>query len=221
MKAKFVLLVAAAARTVLGGVAILAAPALFRDHFVILVLLRPTKEVLLAGGFLFRQGDVDLAEILAAAVPLSIFGVWLFYFLGRSWADEIQSEKGLPGWAGKLLPPDRIKAMCRVLQRKGSWVVVLGRLAAFPSTLLGAAAGTSDMKTRRFLVADGIGGLLAIAEVMVAGYALGGAYERAGPWLTGVGVVVLLGLLVAVGRWLKRESARDEERRSPAAVLPS
>jgi hypothetical protein len=39
---------------------------------------------------------------------------------------------------------------------------------------------------------------------VVAGYALGAAYKRAGPWLTAVGVVVLLGLLVGVGRWLKR-----------------
>ena len=43
----------------LGIVAILLAPALFDDHFVVLVLLRPTKEVLLAGGFFLRQDDVE------------------------------------------------------------------------------------------------------------------------------------------------------------------
>jgi membrane protein DedA with SNARE-associated domain len=61
------------------------------------------------------------------------------------------------------------------------------------------------MEARSFLVADAVGGVLSITEVMVAGYVLGAAYKRAGPWLTVVGVVVLLGLLVGVGRWLRQE----------------
>ena len=196
------------------------APVLFEDHFVFLVLLRPTKEVFLAAGFLIREGDVNVVHVVLAAIPLSICGVWVFYLLGRSWAPEIQSGKGLPSWAAKVLPPDRIKRLCGVVERKGGRVVVLGRLAAFPSALLGAAAGTSGVEARRFLLADGVGGLLAMAEVLVAGFVLGKAYEKAGPWLTVVGVVVLLGLLVALGRWLKRENARDGERRPTADASP-
>ena len=218
---RVVLLVLAAARTVLGVVAILLAPALFDDHFVILVLLRPTKEVFLAAGFLIREGDVNVVEVVLAAIPLSIWGVWLFYFLGRAWAEEIQSGTGMPRWAAKVLPPDRIQRLCGVVERKGGRVVVLGRLAAFPSTLLGAAAGTSGLEARRFLVADGVGGFLAMAEVLTAGFLLGKAYEKAGPWLTAAGAAVLVGLVVALGRWLKRESARDEGRRSTADAPPS
>jgi membrane protein DedA with SNARE-associated domain len=220
---RVVLLALAAARTVLGVVAVLLAPALFEDHFVVLVLLRPTKEVFLAAGFLIREGDVNLAAVVLAAIPLSIWGVWLFYFLGRVWAEEIQSGKGLPGWATKVLPPERIQKLCGVVERKGGRVVVLGRLAAFPSTLLGAAAGTSGVEARRFLLADGVGGLLAMTEVLVAGFVLGKAYDKAGPWLTGVGAVVLVALLVAMGRWLKRESGRDadEGRRSTTDAPPS
>ncbi len=198
----------AAARTVLAIVAIPLAPVLFADHFVVLVLLRPTKEVLLASGFLMREGDVNLGEVAAAAVPLAIFGVWLFYFLGRAYAEEIQAGEGLPRWAEKLLPPERIQKLCGVVERKGRRVVLLGRLAAFPSTLLGAAAGVSGMEARSFLFADTVGGVLSVTEVMVAGYVLGAAYKRAGPWLTVLGVVVLLGLLVGVGRWLRQEGDR-------------
>ena len=77
------------------------------------------------------------------------------------------------------------------------------------------------MESRKFLPADGAGALLAMTEVLVAGYALGGAYERAGPWLTAVGAGILMGLLFALGRWLKREGARDGARRSTAASFPS
>jgi membrane protein DedA with SNARE-associated domain len=200
--------VLAGVRTILGIVAIPLAPALYEDHFVLLVLLRPTKEVLLAGGFLLRRHEVALPVLLAAAIPLAIFGVWHFYFLGRAYSKEIRSGKGLPNWASKILPPKRIKALSDILDKKGTRVVFLGRLAAFPSALMAAAAGASDMSRREFLVADGLGGLLSIAEVLIAGYAFGAAYKRAGPWLTGVGIAALAVLLVLMGRWLRRQEAK-------------
>lgn len=196
-------------RTILGIVAIPLAPFLYRDHFAVLVLLRPTKEVLLAGGFLVRQGDVNPVVVVVAATPLSIFGVWLFYGLGRAFSEELTSGEGLPSFVERLLPTKRIEQLCRVLQKKGRPVVFIGRLASFPSTLLGAAAGTSGMAARKFLPTDLAGGLLAIAEVMVAGYLLGEAYKEAGPWLAGVGAVLLIALLVGVGRAIKKQAAED------------
>lgn len=198
------LLALAAIRTVLGIVAIPLAPFLYRKHFLVLVLLRPTKEVLLAGGFLLRQGKVNLAVLLAACIPLAILGVWHFYLLGRGYAKEIQSGKAIPSFAGRLLPVKRIKKLCQVLDKRGTPIVVVGRLASFPSALLAAGAGASDMPARTFLPADLVGGLASIAEVVGAGYLLGEAYHDAGPWLTAVGVVALFGLLIGVGRAVTR-----------------
>src|SRR3954467_6897837 len=96
----------AAGRAVLGIVAIPFAPALYRDHFVLLVLLRPSKEVLLAAGFLIRDGRVQLLPVLLAAIPLAILGVWHFYVLGQAWAKEI-SDDNMPRLARRLLPPKR------------------------------------------------------------------------------------------------------------------
>lgn len=188
----------------LGVVALFLAPFLYRRHFVVLVLLRPTKEVLLAAGFFLRRESVNLPEVVAAAVPLAVVGVWLFFWLGRAYAAEIQSGQGLPAWSERILPPRRIQALCRVLERKGPRVVVLGRLAAFPSSLLAAAAGASKMSPRAFLPADALGAVLSVAEALLAGYVLGAAYRRAGPWLTAVGFVALVALLVLFGRWLRR-----------------
>ncbi len=198
-------LAAAAVRAVLGIVAIPLAPALYRDHFVVLVLLRPTKEVLLAGGFLVRTGHVSLGSVLAAAVPLALLGVWHFFVLGRAYSGEIERGDGLPRWARRVMPRDRIQRLCRVLDRKGRRVIVLGRLAAFPSVLLGAAAGASKMEPRSFLVADSVGCFLSIVEVLGAGYVLGAAYKDAGPWITAVGVVALVAVLGLVGWWVRRE----------------
>jgi membrane protein DedA with SNARE-associated domain len=196
-------MVLAGVRGLLALLAIPLAPVLYEDHFVLLVLLRPTKEVLLAGGFLVRQGEVNLLLLLLATVPLMVFGVWHFFFLGRAYKKEIAAGD-VPGLGGKVLPVKRITAVRKVLAKKGARLVLLGRLAVLPSTAVAAAAGASKMPTRTFLVADGVGGVLSTIEVVGAGLLLGSAYKEAGPWLTVLGVVVLLGMLWLAGRQLRK-----------------
>lgn len=185
-----------------GFLAVALAAGLYRDHFVTLALLRPTKEVLLAGGFFVRRGDVWILPLLAAAIPLNVIGVWASYLLGRSYAAELDDGVELPGVVGKVLPAHRIEMLRGVLERKGSKVVLLGRLAVFPSTVMAAAAGASGMSMREFAKADSAGLVLSIAEVVGLGYVLGEAHEEAGPWLTVVGAGVALVVLTIVGRKL-------------------
>lgn len=215
----------AAARAVLAVIAIPLAPFLYEEHFVLLVLLRPTKDVLLAGGFFLRSGDVSLPPMIAAAIPLMVFGVWLFFFLGRGFRDEIENCD-LPGIGGRLLPSERINRLHAGLEKAGGRLIFLGRLAAFPSTLVAAAAGSSDLPTKKFLRADGLGAAAALVEVVGAGFVLGEAYESAGPWLTVAGVAILAAAVVLLGRSLKKVGSEEEftskERTPPelAAVSP-
>lgn len=176
---------------------------LYREHFLALVLMRPTKEVLLFGGFLARQHKIHLLQILIAAVPLAILGVWHAFALGRLYSNEIREAK-LPGLAGRILPAERIETMTKALNKHGAKMIVIGRLAVFPSSLLGMAAGSSKMKARTFLPADGIGGLLSIAEAVGAGYLLGAAYKNGKPWLTGLGLAALVAFGIVIGRAIRR-----------------
>jgi membrane protein DedA with SNARE-associated domain len=198
------LLVLAGVRGVIGIVAIPLAPALYRDHFVLLVLLRPTKDVLLFGGFLLRDGQVGLLPVLLAAVPLAVFGVWHFFALGRAYARELDARGGLPKWARRVLPPERIASMRKLLDSNRRMAILVGRLSVFPSTMLASAAGAAKIKPSEFLPLDGLGAVLSIAEVLIVGYALGSAYQSGSRIITAVGVVVLAGALVVLGRWLRR-----------------
>lgn len=190
----------------MGIAAIPLAPLLYRDNFLILVLLRPTKEVLLAAGFLARAGNVRLPEIVIAAVPLMVLGVWHFYYLGRQFSTEINNNR-LPLIGSKILPSKRIRHLEKVLDRKGSRLVFLGRLAVFPSALLGAAAGSSDMPSKEYLPADGLGATASIVEVVGAGFLLGAAYKEAGIWITVGGIVALAAAAVVFGRYLRRNGS--------------
>lgn len=209
-KRRQILILLAALRGVLAVAAIPAAPLLYDGHYLWLVLMRPTKEVFLFGAFLARRTaePMLLLKVAVAGLPVMVAGVWLFYYLGRMYSKEIQNGD-LPGVAGKVLPPKKIKAYAKVLKRKGAKLVFLGRLAAFPSSAVAATAGSSGMKSRRFLPADGFGALASIVEVTAIGYVLGGFFDPEDPavsWtVTGVGVLAAFGLMFLLGRYLKRE----------------
>jgi membrane protein DedA with SNARE-associated domain len=205
------LLALAVVRILIGVAAVPLAPFLYEHHFLVLVLMRPTKEVLLAAGFLIRLGKVWWVPVVAAAFPLAIFGVWQFYFLGRQYASEIRSGK-MHWLIERVLRPKRVKTMQRLLKRKGMKLVVLGRLAVFPSSVVALAAGSGDIPSRTFLRADAIGGVLSIVEVMGAGFVLGEAYEQAGPWITAAGAAALIAVAFIVARGLRRDA--QAQRRS-------
>lgn len=205
-----VLLGLAALRGVLAIVAIPLAPILWDEHLAVLVLLRPTKEVFLFAGYEVLEGRVALLAVLAAAVPLLLLAVWGFYWLGRAYADDL-GRADLPGIAGRLLPRERINKLRDVVADRGWPLVFLGRLAMMPSTLVAAAAGSAGVPLRTFLLADGAGAAVSTGTMLLAGYALGEAYEDAGPWFTVVGAAALLGVLAILG---KRLSDGGRRRRS-------
>ncbi|HWC13829.1 MAG TPA: VTT domain-containing protein [Actinomycetota bacterium] len=200
---KAVFLWLAVVRVMIGLAAIPLAPFLYREHFVVLVLMRPTKEVLLAAGFLIRGGDVGLVEVVVAAIPLMILGVWQFFYLGRRYCDEI--DKGeVPGLGRRVLDPGKITKLQKVLDAKGSRLVFLGRLAAFSSATVAAAAGACNMRSRDFLPYDVAGAIASAGLSLGAGFLAGEAYESAGPWLTAVGLAALMGAAVLLGRYIGR-----------------
>lgn len=190
---------------------------LAREHIALLVLLRPTKEWLLVGGaFLRIQGGPPVWLLFAAFAPLMLVVVWFFFIAGRAYRTVLRDGTG-PRWLRRAIPPDKLELAQRMLVRRGPLIAVLGRIAAVPPTLLAAAAGVSDLSPRRYLAADLLGAVLAFGLVVSAGYGLGEAYERGGPWITGLGAGLFLLLIVLMSRWIRREAERSPLPAEPSA----
>ena len=102
----------AATRGVVAGAAVLLAPWLYREHAAVLVLMRPTKEVFLFGGFLAQRGDVGLPVLVLAALPILLGGVWIFFGLVGAWTGAIRHH--MPEFQMKLTWRDLgiIAAIC-------------------------------------------------------------------------------------------------------------
>ncbi|HVT77775.1 MAG TPA: VTT domain-containing protein [Acidimicrobiales bacterium] len=201
-RAKHALLVLAGVRTTLSLLAFPLAPFLFRKHFLLLVLMRPSQVVLLIGAILARQGDVNLWAMIAAALPLQLFVVWLYFALGQRWQHDIGSDTKLPFVVSRLLHPEQIRRLRTVVRKRGLRFVALARFALFPTGLLAATAGASDVERREFFAVDGAALAVAMAFVIGLGYVLGFSQHQAEVWIAVGGVAGLLTLSGALTFYL-------------------
>ena len=129
-----------------------------------LVLLRPSKEVLLLAGFLARAAATPRSPVVvAAALPLLLGGVWVFFALGRAYADCIDDDDRT-GLAGRLLPPDRIRSSPTRCAHEGRRSCSSAGWRRSRRRSSAAAAGGAEVPTRRFLVADTAGALLSMTR---------------------------------------------------------
>lgn len=182
------------------------------ERMVALTLVRPGKEVLLAAGGVYRtnaDGQPDLLLLFLAYLPLMVGGVWVFFALGRAWQAELARGQG-PAWLERVVPPEVLSQMQRLLEARGPMLAFLGRIAALPPTIMAAAAGTSRVDTRAYLAADFLGAITSFAVTVYAGWWLGEAYERGGIWLTVGGIALLVAIVAWATSWLRREPDTPE-----------
>ncbi|WP_052664428.1 DedA family protein [Nitriliruptor alkaliphilus] len=197
-------------RYVIPIAAIAAVPSLIANRQItLLVALRPGKEILLlAGGRLRLDGEPSMLLLFVAAFPLYVAAVWAFFVLGRAYQVALRTGEG-PEWLHRALPPERLEVAQRALARRGPVIAFVGRVGGLPPTILAAAAGVSDVRARGYLLADGVGAVIAFTMTVGIGYALGEAYERAGVWFTVSAVVLVFALATWFQRWVQRELDRE------------
>jgi membrane protein DedA with SNARE-associated domain len=179
---------------VLGAAAFPLAPFLYRHHYLILVLLRPTRLVLFFGGVQWRRHATNPWFIVIAALPLGLFGVWQAYALGLTYKTRISSGHIPPRWK-RFFPTRRIRRLQEVLREQGIKLVILARIGTFPSYLIGTAAGSSDVDPKKFFIADGTGVILEIGASMSLGYLVGKGGGQAVVIGIGVAAVAVAGLI--------------------------
>ena len=188
-------------------------PYLVLNDITLLVLLRPQKEFLLVGGGQTRYlGEPGVLPLFLAYLPLGILSVAAFFLVGRAYRTALQDGAG-PPWLQRAIPPRQLELARKVLKRRGPAIAVLGRIAAMPATVGGAAAGLSEVDAKRYLLADLIGALLSFGLTVGAGLALGRAYQEGGIWLTVAGVTLFVVMLVLLTNWIRREAEREDDDR--------
>jgi membrane-associated protein len=173
--------------------------------FDALVPIFPSETAAIAAGVLAAAGDLNIALVVVAAAGGAFLGDVSSYVVGRTAGRAAVGR--LMGRAGGLA---RLAWAGRVLEERGSSVIVFARFVPGGRTAATLTAGLIRMRGRAFLLAAGIAAILWASFASGLGYVGGRALEDE-PWralaaAAGVAALILLG--VEVARRLRRPRRR-------------
>ena len=190
-------------------------PALIASHPVLLELLTgSTSSIVAAGAFSDVESKLQLALVVAAALPGLMRFDWVFWWAGRLWGHQI---------VGKLSRRSpRAAALASAIETRGRWFAgPLVALAAFlpdgVSTAIYAAAGWTGLPLIPFLLFDALGSAAFTTLAALGGYLLGSEGVTLANLISRYAIVtvcVLVAAMIAPHLW---HSWRDRRARKPPA----
>ncbi|HEU5126569.1 MAG TPA: VTT domain-containing protein [Glycomyces sp.] len=161
--------------------------------------LVPAETALVLAAVALAQSPLLIAAVAAAAAGAFI-GDHLGYAIGRRLGPKAAATRTV-----RRIGVERWHAATRFVERRGVAIIVGARLLPGVRTLIAAAAGASQMRYPRFVIATGIASLLWSALWVLGGASLGSAFlelaDRAtAPVLIAVAAAAAAGVVIAVAR---------------------
>jgi membrane protein DedA with SNARE-associated domain len=154
----------------------------------------PSEVVLPLAGSLVAGGQVDMLVAVLAATTGSVLGAWVLYALGR-----FGGRPALLRLHPVLRMDERRLARAQAwFDRRGAWMVVIGRLVPGLRALVSVPAGMGRMPLWRFLGLTAIGSLAWNAGLIEVGNALAARWTEVGAVATPVGTGLLAAAAVAL-----------------------
>jgi len=174
----------------------------------------PGDSLLFAVGLFIAAGKPHLPT-LYVAIPVLMVAA----FLGNVVGYEIGRAVGVRLYErdGRLVKRKYFDQSRAFFDKHGNKALVIGRFVPFVRTFITIVAGASRMERRRFFLWSGVGAVLWVLAITLAGYLLGSAFPAIGKNLdVAIVVLVILSLLpVAVEWWRHRDAIVEGADASP------
>lgn len=182
----------------------------------------PGELGLLVGGYIASEGRASLGAMMAIATAGAILGDSIGFQVGRSFGPRMRHSR-----LGGRVGDERWERADDFLRKRGGRAVFFGRFVGILRALVPALAGASGMRYRRFLLWDVLGAVIWGPGLVWLGYMAGGSYDKAAQWtgrasLVLLGLIVIVGAVLAGGRWLARhpeEAAAWRDRQLDRPVI--
>ena len=142
----------------------------FGEAAVMLGFFLPGETAVVLGGFLAYEHRVNLVAMVVLVVACAIAGDSVGYLVGQRFGPRLLRTRLLRDRPAV----DRSRAF---IQRRGAAAVFLARFVAVFRALVPGIAGISELRYRRFLVANALGGLVWGVLYTMLGYLAGASYE--------------------------------------------
>lgn len=179
----------------------------FAEDAFFLGFVIPGETAAVLGGVVASQGNVPVWSMITLVVLAAIVGDLVGYEIGKHFGPKLLRLKVMDKRRGKLEKAESL------LRRRGGSAVFLGRFVAFFRAVMPALAGSSQMRRRRFLLFNAIGGMVWGTGFVLLGYLAGNSYQAvaklAGQYVAGA--VAGLALLAFI-LWRVRKARRGPRR---------
>ncbi|MFC0600460.1 DedA family protein [Streptomyces palmae] len=159
-------------------------------------VLMPGQSTVLIGGALAHLGRAPLASVLVAAALGAVIGPSVGYLIGRRWGHRMTER--LPR---RLVRPADVARAEALVRKLSGPALVAARFVALLRTLVPALSGAAGVPYRRFLLWNAVGGVTWAVGTTLAGFQLGGSWERlrSGATVAGWLAAAALALLALIG----------------------
>jgi undecaprenyl-diphosphatase len=171
-------------------------------------LVAPGETVVIAGGVIAGQGEIELIPLIGLVWACAVLGDVTSYHVGRRLGRSFLMEHG----PRLKITPARLEQVEGYFQRHGGKTILIGRFIGLVRALAPFVAGSSGLSFRRFIPYSVVGTGLWSTTFCVLGYVFWRSFDQvvhiAGQAVLGFGLFV--GAIVAVvALYRRRGKIRD------------
>jgi membrane protein DedA with SNARE-associated domain/membrane-associated phospholipid phosphatase len=167
-------------------------------------LVAPGETVVIAGGVIAGQGEIDLVPLIGLVWICAVLGDTTSFYLGRRLGRRFLERHG----PRLKITPERLATVEGYFDRHGGKTILIGRFIGLVRALAPFIAGTSGIPYRRFIPYSIVGTGLWSTTFCVLGYIFWRSFDRvahiAGQAIFGFGVTV--GVIAAIVVAYKRRA---------------
>ncbi|MEK7561260.1 MAG: DedA family protein [Patescibacteria group bacterium] len=173
---------------------------LFLESGVFFGFFLPGDSLLFAAGLLASQGHLNIVGLIFISVIAAILGNNVGYYTGKKAGPALFNRK-----KSFLFSPKRVAEAHTFFEKEGPQSLILARFIPAVRTFVPIAAGIAKMNYRKFLVFNGLGGLLWGVGVPILGYTLGKKVPSIDKYLLPIiFVIIILSALPVLLAYFKR-----------------
>ncbi|MCW3085359.1 MAG: hypothetical protein JWP12_2725 [Bacteroidetes bacterium] len=160
---------------------------IFIETGLVIMPFLPGDSLLFTAGLFARLGYLNLSYLLILLFVAAVVGDNVNYWIGRKIGLKVLQIKV----RGKnLVKPEYLEKTHGFFEKHGPKTIIMARFVPIVRTFSPFVAGIAEMKYRKFLSFDVLGGAIWIASLTMAGYFLGEI-----PWIRKNIELVALGII--------------------------
>ncbi len=160
---------------------------LFLESGVIFGFFLPGDSLLFSAGLLASQGYLNIIGLIVVSIIAAILGNNAGYYTGKKAGVVLFNKK-----KSFLFSPKRVTEAHNFFEKEGPQSLILARFIPAVRTFVPIAAGIGKMNYRKFLIFNGLGGLLWGIGVPILGYTLGKKIPNIDKYLLPIILVIVV-----------------------------